>query len=357
MWSSWVTTERVGGSSSETNNLTTAGGDVKGSDWMSLQEALQELSTPADEGSVITASTRLLRGDEVVTSSIAAPSESPGRRLVEAASQLVSTLTSSFDDFTTTTSVQQDQLLTESDSSINKDIANVDASNELPNAIKVLNKLAKHSNKKAPALGQIANKVIPDVSERNHSAAIFREYGTGLPSGFIASEPQSLTQSRTAQNLGLSSSHSGINLDNSSTSTSNSRLQGTGFISSSLQYVEKRLPLTEVAPPDMENLYSLDTPRPDSGLNGLNGLNRNTDAPSYLATHGWNFTSNVTERIGALFEEDGPPEEFGLAEYLWIYVAPIILIIGCIGNILILLVMAKGKFKGQYRLALGDNDI
>ena len=347
MWSSWVTTERVGRSSSETNKLNTAGGDAKGSEWMLLQEALQELSTPADKGSVISGSTRLLRGDEVVTSTAAAPSENPGRRLIEAASQLVSNLTSSFDDFTTTTSVQQDQLLTESDSSIKKDIANVDASNELPNAIKVLNKLAKHSNKKAPALGQIANKVIPDVSERNYSTAFFRESGTGWPSGFIASEPQGLIESRTAQDLGLSSSQSGINLDNSSISTNNSRLQGTGFISSSLQYVDNRFPLTEGALPDMENLY-LDTLRPDSGLRGLNGLNRNTEAPYYLATYGWNFTSNVTERIGALFDEESPQEEFGLAEYLWIYVAPIILIIGCIGNILILLVMAKGKFKGQY---------
>ena len=348
MWSPLVTTERIGGASTdlgEANNLTTAEEDVKGSDWTSLQEALQALSTPADEGSVI--STRRLYGDEVVTSTAAAPSESPGRRLAEAASQLVSTLTSSFDDFTTTTSVQQKQLLTESDSSIKKDIANVDASNELPNAIKVLSKLAKQNNKNAPVLDQIANKVIPDVSERNYSAAIFRESGTGLPSGFLASEPQSLTQSRTATDLGLSSSQSGIHVDNSSISTSNSRLQGTGFISSSLQYVDNRFPLTEGALPDMGNLY-LDTPRPDSGLNGLNGLNRNTEAPYYLATHGCNFTSNVTERIGPLFDEERSPEEFGLAEYLWIYVAPIILIIGCIGNILILLVMAKGKFKGQY---------
>ena len=348
MWSSWVTTERIGGSSTdleEANNLTTAEEDVKGSEWTSLQEALQALSTPADEGSVI--STRRLYGDQVVTSTAAAPSESPGRRLAEAASQLVSTLTSSFEDFTTTTSVQQKQLLTESDSSIKKHIANVDASNELPNAIKVLSKLTKQNNKNAPVLDQIANKVIPDVSEKNYSAAIFRESGTGLPSGFLASEPQSLTQSRTATDLGLSSSQSGIHVDNSSISTSNSRLQGTGFISSSLQYVDNRFPLTEGALPDMGNLY-LDTPRPDSGLNGLNGLNRNIEAPYYLATYGWNFTSNVTERIGALFDEERPPEEFGLAEYLWIYVAPIILIIGCIGNILILLVMAKGKFKGQY---------
>ena len=339
MWSSWLTTERVGGSSSELgrrNNLITTDADVNGSEWTSLQEALQELSTSADEGSVISASTRRLRGDEVVTSTV-----------VEAASQLVSTLTSSFNDFTTTTSVQQEQLLTESDTSIKKDIANVDASNELQGAIKVLNKLAKHSNKNAPVLDHIANKVIPDVSGRNYSAAIFRESGKGLPSGFLASEPQSLTQPRTATDLGLSSSQSGINLDNSSLSTSNSRLQGTGFISSSLQYVDSRLPLTEGAVPDMGNLY-LDTSRPDSGLSGLNGLSRNTEAPYYVATYGWNFTSNVTERIGAFLDEESPREEFGLAEYLWIYVAPIILIIGCIGNILILLVMAKGKFKGQY---------
>ena len=340
MWSSWVTTDLA-----EATNLITADEDLKGSDWTSLQEELQVLSTPVDEGTVV--SPRQLHGDEVVTSTAAVPSESPRRKLIEAASQLVSNLTSSFDDFTTTTSVQQEQLLTESDSSIKKDIANVDASNELPNAIKVFSKLTKQSNKKAPVLDQIANKVIPDVSERNYSAAIFRESGTGLPSGYVASEPQSLTQSRTVIDLGLSSSQSIIHVDNSSISSSNARLQGTGFISSSLQYVDNRFPLTEGAVPDMGILY-LDTPRPDSRLNGLNGFNSNTEAPYYLATHGWNFTSNVSERIGALFDEERPPEEFGLAEYLWIYVAPIILITGCIGNILILLVMAKGKFKGRY---------
>ena len=331
MWSTWLaTTIRATGSSSVLEEES-----GQGRNWSSQQETLEALSTPADEGSVIGTSTKRMQ------EAAAAVTSSGGAEPVETASELVSIVSSHMSNFNTSTS-DQDQLFTESDLTFDKKLTNSDLSNELPkNPIKFFGKLAKENNNNVPIQASAVTKLIPDV-ESNYSRVISQVSGTGLPSGFVASEPQSLIQPRTVTVLGLSSSQSGINLDNSSVRAGKSRLHGTGFISSSPQYVDTRSPLTESIL-DMENF----TPRPDSGLNGFNGLSHNTDVPYYLATRGWNYTSNVTEKIGALFDEESQSEEIGLAEYLWIYVAPIILIVGCIGNILILLVMAKGKFKGE----------
>ena len=339
MWSLWAaTTTGVTGSYSSPGEGTT---DVTERKWSSDQETLEALSTPADEESVISTGTQgLQEAVAAVTPSAAASSE---RGLEETASELVSIATSHINNFTTSAS-DQDQLLTESDFTLNKRLANSDLSNELPrNPLTLLGKLTKANKNNVSIQHQTVTKLIPDV-ESNYSTVISQVSGSGLPSGFVASEPQSLIQPRTITDLGLSSSQSGINLDNSSISAEKSRLHSSGFISSSLQYVDTKSPLTEGFIPDMENL----TPGPDSRLNGYPGLNRNTDVPYYLATHAWNYTSNITANIGAVFEDDGQSRDISLAEYLWIYVAPIILIVGCIGNILILLVMAKGKFKGEY---------
>lgn len=94
----------------------------------------------------------------------------------------------------------------------------------------------------------------------------------------------------------------------------------------------------------------LDTPaRGPAAAADLYGLSHNTDVPYHVASGAalnWTAAGNATGGLGAAGLEAAGPE-FGLPEYLWIYVAPMILVIGCIGNILILLVMAKGKFKGQ----------
>ncbi len=197
-------------------------------------------------------------------------------------------------------------------------------------------------DKPVPELGQL----LPDVTNSNVSIA------SALPSENFFSEPQNLIQHRTSPNLNPALHlQSGIlNSDSYNQSSGVSRwIPDTGVFSSSSQYTDVVSPLTESPGPDMGNLF-LDTPRPESGINPLGeggGLSPNTDVPYSLAAQAWNYSGNLTGRVGAILEEDPDTQEFGLAQYLWIYVAPVILITGCIGNILILLVMAKGKFKGK----------
>ena len=138
----------------------------------------------------------------------------------------------------------------------------------------------------------------------------------------------------------------------------------TGLITNSLQYVENKSMFTGELLVDMDKLNSMHisstksgSPMQDIGLAGFEGLGSGegikTDAPYHIiGTYAWNYTVNATDKLGTSLYEDNGVEEFSLAQYLWIYVAPVILFIGLIGNVLILLVMIKGKFKGKNRMQI-----
>ena len=148
------------------------------------------------------------------------------------------------------------------------------------------------------------------------------------------------------------------------TSLTYSGYTDSGLITNSLQYVENKSMFTGEHL-DMDKLNSMHisaaksgSPMQDIGLAGFEGLGSGegikTDAPYHIiGTHAWNYTVNATGNLDvdtSLYESSGVAEEFSLAQYLWIYVAPVILFVGLIGNVLILLVMIKGKFKGKNRV-------